>query len=194
MSDTPHTVAASVADLQRPVPGESPYLWVYAVVIWGIHGLACLAVLPWLFSWTGVVLLVAGVFVFGLGINLGYHRLLAHRGLKVPRWLEYTVVCVALCSLQDTPIRWVTHHRLHHRYSDQPKDAHTPVQGFYWSHMGWLFRGNRDTQTIGAYSTYAHDLLGDPFYRLLERHHWLSFAGYWLLAALYFLLKFRFTD
>src|SRR5262245_23986429 len=51
--------------------------WRYAIGIPGVHVLACLAFLPYFFSWTGVVLAVLGLYVFGtLGINLCYHRLL----------------------------------------------------------------------------------------------------------------------
>jgi fatty-acid desaturase len=163
------------------------FLWDYAVGIWGLHALAALAVLPWLFSWAGVAAMAVGVFIFGQGINLGYHRLLTHRGLKVPRWLEYTLVTIALCCFQDTPIRWVTHHRVHHRYSDQEKDPHSPHAGFFHAHMGWIFRANRDTQGIAAYSAYSRDLLDDPFYRALERHWWLPIGIYLAHAALFFL-------
>ena len=138
--------AEPVADAQRDASGASNdaqgaarserypqhkgrYLWEYAVAIWGVHTLACFAVLPWVFTWAGFIAMLVGWVVFGLAINLAYHRLLAHRGLKLPRWLEYGIVTIALCSFQDTPVRWVTHHRLHHRYSDKPDDAHTPLAG-----------------------------------------------------------------
>jgi stearoyl-CoA desaturase (delta-9 desaturase) len=53
--------------------------WRYALGIPLIHVLACLAFVPWFFSWTGVVMAVLGLYVFGtLGINLCYHRLLTH--------------------------------------------------------------------------------------------------------------------
>ncbi len=56
------------------------------------HSLAVLAFFPWFFSWTGVVLLAFGMFAFGiLGINLGFHRLITHRGFTVPLWLEHTL-------------------------------------------------------------------------------------------------------
>src|ERR1700730_15175567 len=54
------------------------------------HLLALLAFLPWFFSWTGVTLAVLGIYVFGvLGINIGYHRLLTHKGFVCPKWLEH---------------------------------------------------------------------------------------------------------
>ena len=64
--------------------------WVYAIGVIGYHLVALLALLPWFFSWTGVVLAIAGCYVFGtLGINLCYHRLLTHRGFNCPKWLEH---------------------------------------------------------------------------------------------------------
>jgi len=162
------------------------FLWDYAVGIWGIHVLACLAFLPWLFSWTGVVVAVVGVFFFGQGVNLGYHRLLTHRGFKVPRWYEYGLVVVALCCLQDTPIKWVTHHRVHHRFSDKQADPHSPFVNFYWGHMGWLFHENRGVRSPAVYNTYTKDLLEDRFYRALERKWWIWNGIYLLHAALFY--------
>src|SRR5262245_115922 len=73
---------------------------VYGFLI--IHLIAALAVFPWFFSWTGVVLLVAGLYVFGvLGINLCFHRLLTHRGLVCPRWLERSFALLGVCCMQD---------------------------------------------------------------------------------------------
>jgi stearoyl-CoA desaturase (delta-9 desaturase) len=162
------------------------FQWDYAVGIWGIHTLALLAFLPWLFSWAGVIVMVVGVFFFGQGVNLGYHRLLTHRGLKVPRWYEYALVVVALCCLQDTPIKWATHHRVHHRFSDRQDDPHSPFVTFYWGHMGWLFYENRAIRTPAAYSTYTKDLLDDRFYRALERKWWLWNGIYLAHAGLFY--------
>src|SRR6478735_4441342 len=54
------------------------------------HLLALLALVPWLFSWSGLAWAVAGLYLFGtLGINIGFHRLLTHRGFACPRWLEH---------------------------------------------------------------------------------------------------------
>src|SRR5207244_1684301 len=60
-------------------------LWPYAISLTTVHVLALLALIPWLFSWTGVILAVAGLYVFGtLGINLCYHRLLTHQSFSCP--------------------------------------------------------------------------------------------------------------
>ncbi|MGD9649016.1 MAG: hypothetical protein AB7U73_25115, partial [Pirellulales bacterium] len=55
--------------------------WPYLIGIGGVHLLSLLAFVPWLFSWTGVMWTIAGLYLFGtLGINLCYHRLLTHQG------------------------------------------------------------------------------------------------------------------
>ena len=56
--------------------------WEYLVPIMTVHALALFALLPWCFSWSGLVIALVGTHVFGMGINLGYHRLLTHRRQK----------------------------------------------------------------------------------------------------------------
>ena len=64
--------------------------WVGVLTVGGVHLLAMLACLPWLFNWSSVWVMIVGVFVFAyLGINLGYHRLLTHKSLVCPKWLEH---------------------------------------------------------------------------------------------------------
>jgi stearoyl-CoA desaturase (delta-9 desaturase) len=122
------------------------------------------------FSWWGLLLVFVGAYVFGtLGINLCYHRILTHGSLVVPKWLEHTLAILGVCSLQDSPLRWVIAHRLHHQYSDEREDPHTPRVSFWWGHMGWLIVSNRAIDSIAAIDKYAPDLLQDPFYRWLHR-------------------------
>src|SRR5262249_13145301 len=72
------------------------------------HLLVLLAFLPWFFSWTGLVLGALGLYLYGtLGINLCYHRILTHRGLRVPKWLERIFATLGVCCLEDTPARWI---------------------------------------------------------------------------------------
>jgi stearoyl-CoA desaturase (delta-9 desaturase) len=132
--------------------------------------LCLLALLPWLFSWTGVVLVFVGHHVFGmLGITLGYHRLLTHRGFTCPKWFEYLLALLGVCCLQDTPARWVAIHRKHHQHSDEHPDPHSPLVSFLWGHFAWLMVENRKLTNADFYDHYARDLLRDPFYLRLER-------------------------
>ena len=154
--------------------------WRYAIGIPMIHLLACLAFWPYFFSWTGVVLAVLGLYVFGtLGINLCYHRLLTHQGFVAPKWLEHFFAVLGVCTLQDTPACWVAMHRIHHKHSDERPDPHSPLVNFLWGHCGWLMFKNREFLNVNYYQRFTRDLLRDPFYFKLERHeNWL-----WIYAA-----------
>jgi fatty-acid desaturase len=104
-----------------------------------IHALALVALLPQFWSVPAVASMLVLYWITGcLGVTLGYHRLLAHRALRVPQWLErFFATCGAL-SCQHGPIDWVGLHRHHHKFSDTDADHHDSNKGFWWSHMGWM--------------------------------------------------------
>lgn len=172
------SIPQSTAGL-RPEPFRLPLpaavdrrriVWPYAITVGVYHLVALLALLPWLFSWTGVVLVVLGLYVFGtLGINLCFHRLLTHRGLTCPKWLEHAFAILGVCCMQDTPARWVAVHRRHHEHADRQDDPHSPLVDFFWGHVGWMLVQNGDLVRLGIYDRYAKDILRDPFYRRMER-------------------------
>ena len=91
--------------------------------------------------------LIAAVVLYVLAINVGigmcYHRLLTHRGYKVPKWLEYAMTVCATLSLEGGPIFWVATHRVHHQLSDHEGDPHTPHDGGWWAHVGLDPEGRR---------------------------------------------------
>ena len=96
------------------------------------------------FSWTA---LISAVVLYILSINVGigmcYHRLLTHRGYKVPKWLEYAMTVCATLSLEGGPIFWVATHRVHHQLSDHEGDPHTPHDGGWWAHVDWILERRR---------------------------------------------------
>ncbi len=158
--------------------------WPYVVTVCLYHAIALTALLPWLFSWTGFCLMLAGIYVFGsLGINLCYHRLLTHRGLHCPQWVEHGLVILGVCCMQDTPARWVAVHRRHHQYSDEREDPHSPHVNLFWGHMGWMLVKNHDLSRMGIYARYAKDILRDPFYKRLENSalYPLIIIGSWVV-------------
>lgn len=175
----------ALIDNLTPVPrrllvpaGAQPrrFAWIDGSGLAFVHLIALLACVPWFFSWTGVVLAVAGLYVFGtLGISVCFHRLLTHRSFTCPKWFEHALAILGVCSMQDTPARWVATHRRHHEHSDERSDPHSPWVNFLWAHIGWLVFKNRDLTRLGLTSRYAKDLLRDPFYRQLERKQvWLG--------------------
>jgi fatty-acid desaturase len=184
----PLTGGKATAQVRAPLPrvdvppgaAKRHILWPYVIGVGFYHAVALLAFIPWFFSWTGVALALAGLYVFGtLGINLCYHRLLTHGSLSSPKWFEHCLAVLGVCCLQDTPGRWVAVHRMHHQYSDEQPDPHTPLVNFLWSHMGWLFVENEEVNSAANYDRYARDILRDPFYFRLERNlNWL-----WIVLA-----------
>src|SRR6266849_3210330 len=74
-------------------------------------------------------------------IGMAYHRLLTHRGYRTPKWVEYFVTMCGCLALEGGPIFWVATHRVHHQNSDQEGDPHTPHDGTWWAHAGWILSG-----------------------------------------------------
>jgi fatty-acid desaturase len=159
-------------------PGMWRIHWRNAGFFLVLHLLAILAFVPWFFSWTGVVVCILSTFVFGvLGINIGYHRLLTHRGFTCPTWLERTLALLGCCCGQDSPAYWVAIHRRHHHHSDDGHDPHSPLRGFFWSHIGWLLIKSDDLQRHPLMDRYARDLRRDPFHAWLVKHdNWIFIA------------------
>jgi len=161
--------------------------WLNVVGIGGVHLLSLLALLPAFFSWSGIVLMAAGLFVFGvLGTNVGLHRLLTHRSFQCSKRLEHLLALLGICCLQDTPAWWVATHRQHHQHSDQPADPHSPLAAFLWGHMGWLLLRERGVNRHDVYERYARDVLQDPFYMGMERN--LRYAWIYVCHCVAFLL------
>ncbi len=106
----------------------------------------------------------------GVGITLGYHRLLTHKSLKLPQWVTYFFVSGGYLCLMGAPITWVAVHRLHHQKSDQPGDPHSPLDGFYHSLVIWMTEMNR-YQSNEEIPRQASDIIDDPVLRLLGYRH-----------------------
>ncbi|HZP04714.1 MAG TPA: fatty acid desaturase [Terracidiphilus sp.] len=146
--------------------------WVFFAVIATFHLGAVAALFS--FHWSSIVVFLAlWLLSQNVGIAVSYHRQLTHRSFTTPKWLEY---CLAVCgalALQGSPVYWVAVHRLHHQYTDKPGDPHSPREGKWWSHMGWILHGALHSETT-MLSRYAPDLERDRFYRWLAVWHWPS--------------------
>lgn len=126
--------------------------------------------------WRDLALLVALYVPIGLGVTVGFHRLLTHRSFKTYAWLRGLLAILGSAAIEGPVISWVADHRKHHKYSDERGDPHSPhvdhgvglagaLRGLLHAHMGWLFihtqRGNKER--------YAPDLLEDPVIRWVDR-------------------------
>ena len=147
------------------------------------HVLAFLAL--FYFSWTNLLVAVGLHWLaVGFGISLGYHRLHTHRGYKTSKAFEYFLAVCGTLTLEGGPIFWVATHRVHHKHSDRDGDPHTPNDGGFWAHMGWILFGDTHHNNTELTSRYAPDLGADPFYRWLNSYHYvpLTLLGLVLLA------------
>lgn len=142
--------------------------WGTIAILTGFHTIALLA--PLFFSWSALAVAIGLHWLCGsVGICLGYHRLLSHRSLQVPRWLARVAATVGALALQGGPILWVAAHRRHHAHAeDGERDPHSSARGFWWSHMLWLFYKRPEFFDPQLYRRYARDLDRDPYYRWLD--------------------------
>jgi len=84
-----------------------------------LHLGTLLAFIPATFTWSGVaVAIVLCNLTGGIGLSLGYHRMLTHQSLRVPRWLNHTIAVLGVLGMEGGPITWVATHRRHHANSD----------------------------------------------------------------------------
>ncbi|MEM6501133.1 MAG: fatty acid desaturase [Cyanobacteria bacterium P01_C01_bin.89] len=144
------------------------YDWGVIIFMAVIHTAAICAFLPGNFTWTAVGVAVLFHWITGgLGITLGWHRMLAHRSFKVPKWLEYFFAFCGALSCQGGVIWWVGLHRHHHRYSDQPNDHHDSRKGFWWSHMEWMFYQVPAEEELPKF---IRDIADDKFYQFLDKY------------------------
>ena len=126
------------------------------------------------FSWKALFAAALLWWISGsLGIGMGYHRLLTHRGYKTPKWVEYVLTTCGALALEGGPIFWVATHRIHHQFSDQDGDPHTPLDGKWWAHIGWILMGkslHQDTKTL---SRYVPDLAKSKFHVWMTKYHYV---------------------
>ncbi len=143
----------------------------YENIFWiTVLHIGALAAIPF-FTWQAFAICLVLLFsISSIGINLTYHRLLTHRGFKVPQWFEYVLSTIAATSGQGPMLLWVAEHRLHHRYSDTPEDPHSPLSGAFHAHMGHLFWHKEFEDEPDRWSKYVPDLNDKPYYRFLSKY------------------------
>jgi len=154
------------------LPDRNKMNW-FTTTVFGLLHVGAVAAL-FMFSWRSLAVAVALYWIsVGFGISLGYHRLHTHRSFRVPQALEYLFALFGTLTLEGGPLFWVATHRIHHSRSDQPGDPHSPRDGAWWSHMGWILFGESKHADTRAMARYAPDLAKHRFYVWLNNYHWL---------------------
>lgn len=142
--------------------------WVNIAFFAVLHIGALLALIPGTFNWRAVgVAFVLYWVTGGLGITLGFHRLVTHRSFQTPKWLEYFLALCGTLACQGGPFEWIGMHRIHHLHSDQDLDPHDSNKGFWWSHLGWMIHHAPAQDEI---SRYIKDISDDPVYQFYQKN------------------------
>ena len=153
-------------------------LTTFFMVVFHIGAIAAL----FIFNWKAVALAVVLWWVSGsLGIGMCYHRLLTHRGYKTPKWVEYFLTICGTLALQGGPFFWVATHRVHHQNADKESDPHSPRDGGFWAHMGWIITGRVMHNHSAELLPYVPDLRKDKFHTWISHWHWVPTAALGLL-------------
>jgi stearoyl-CoA desaturase (delta-9 desaturase) len=154
------SVAASYPPSDRPG-------WRDNLAFWGVHVAALAGAIAVGWGWQAAIWLAGSYLVRMFAITAGYHRYFAHRTFKTSRVFQFLLALVAMASAQQGVLWWASHHRNHHKFSDQPEDTHSPVQrGFWWSHVGWILAPKNRVTHIDR----IRDFAKYPELRWLDRH------------------------
>ncbi len=162
-------------EISHPIPkrflDRFPYGINWVNVAWmGTINAGAVAAL-WHFSWSALAITVFLHWVTAcLGVTLGYHRLLTHGSLVVPRPLKYFFSMCGMLSAEGSPLFWVATHRKHHVLSDQEGDPHSPNDGFWWAHMLWFKPKDAPGEVDAVCQRWAPDMYKDPVQQLLHKY------------------------
>ncbi|HMD56295.1 MAG TPA: acyl-CoA desaturase [Solirubrobacteraceae bacterium] len=124
--------------------------------------------------WSDLVVLAILYSLTGLGVTVGFHRLFTHRSFKTVPALRFLFAVLGSAAIEGPLIEWVSNHRKHHHFSDQPGDPHSPhdhgpglrgaLAGLAHAHFGWILKGD----AAATPERYAKDLLADPVASLVD--------------------------
>ncbi len=115
------------------------------------------------FDWTVFALLYA---VTGMGITVGYHRLISHRSFDCHPWVKTGLLIAGGWALQNSALLWCADHIRHHAHTDTEEDPYNASKGFWHSHCGWLFY-----ETPYRQEKYERGLRKDPLVMWQHRYY-----------------------
>lgn len=176
----------------RPLPSgprlRYPDRISWVTVFWiGVLHLGALAA-PFTFTWSGLaVMLVLYWLTGGIGICLGYHRLLSHRSFVTYQPVRWLIALIGGLAGEGSAVHWGANHRKHHACSDHDGDPHSPREGFWWSHMLWCLGAMSPQHRDEHHARWAPDLLADPLLKFLDQTYivWHLLLAGGLFAAGY---------
>jgi stearoyl-CoA desaturase (Delta-9 desaturase) len=118
--------------------------------------LACIAVIWTGVTWQAVAICAVLYWLRIFGIGAGYHRYFSHRAYSTSRAFQFVLALLSQSTAQKSVLWWAAKHRHHHLHSDTEQDVHSPRhQGFFYSHVGWIFVRRHDTTDLAKVADFA---------------------------------------
>ncbi|RZA00275.1 MAG: acyl-CoA desaturase [Proteobacteria bacterium] len=111
------------------------------------------------FSWADFALFIGMVYATGMGITAGYHRMLSHLSYESSPIVKFFFLIFGAAALQNSAYKWCSDHRYHHRFVDKDSDPYSISKGFFYAHMGWIFRNDPEERTYDNAKDLAADRL-----------------------------------
>ncbi len=115
-------------------------------------------------------------------ISVLYHRGLTHGSIRLRPWLTKWTAWTGNWVTGLDPKGWTCMHRMHHEYSDTPRDPHSPVANGIWSvFLGQLHSYNRTlVGLIRKEEPYVSVVMDLPF-----GVSWLNRHRLWIVPYLF---------
>lgn len=137
------------------------FIWVTSIIGWSNISLV------------NYLIVAAFYFIRGLGVTMGFHRLFTHNSFQTTRGIKTMLAIAGSCSIEGPVTVWVARHRAHHQHADKPGDPHSPLEGLWHAHFGFL-PDEKDPDV----KKYARDLLNDPIVAWVSRtfNYWVIFS------------------
>ncbi|TDG12711.1 acyl-CoA desaturase [Seongchinamella unica] len=137
-----------------------PLAALFLVPAWGVY--SGYDASQWLWA-------LAFLYLNGLSITGGYHRLWSHRAYEAHPALKWFYALWGAGALQNSILIWSSDHRRHHRHvDDNEQDPYSAGRGLWFSHMGWMLR---EYNTNEPDFSNARDLQRDPIVMFQDRHY-----------------------
>jgi stearoyl-CoA desaturase (delta-9 desaturase) len=158
-------------DIMRFLPGYNPVIFKTAVLVVVIVPLLATLLAIYLLweravYWSDLVLLATTYTLIILGVTLGYHRMLAHRSFSCQPVIKFILLVLGSMALQGYAIEWAATHIKHHALADREGDPHSPLEGFFHAHIGWIFGYGQNNPDPNLY---CRHLLKDPLVIFISR-------------------------
>ncbi len=164
-------------------PGVAHKVIMWSAVVFPFLGVVLAMTMLFQVGWLSgyhIAMVIVGWLLTGLGITVGFHRLLTHKSFETHGWMRAIWMGLGALSIEGSPLIWCAVHRRHHQVSDKEGDPHSPnlhgkgifnsLHGAWHSHSGWLMTSHWPSIDL---ERYVPDLMQESYLRWINRYYYL---------------------